>query len=185
MIKTALLVAFAAAFQFGQSSEEPILSCSIPAERQIDTAVEDALRQLAKRYFEDAERYYYNRTDLNGDGRPELLVYMVGRRICGSGGCSLFVLGNDRGEFRIVTRISLAHAPVIVSANRTNGWADLILYVRGGGISPGYYAVLQFDGKSYPTNPTVPPAEALRKRVRSTAYLSDADKTDAGIRRRP
>jgi len=110
---------------------------------------------------------------------------MVGRRIYGSGGCSLIVLGKDVGEYTIISQISLAHAPVIVSANRTNGWADLILQVRGGGILQGYYAVLQFDGNSYPTNPTVSPAKVLREKVKSIAYMSNADKADAGIRRRP
>jgi hypothetical protein len=31
--------------------------------------------------------------------------------------------------------------------------------VRGGGIQNGYEAVLAFNGKAYPSNPTVPPAQ--------------------------
>jgi hypothetical protein len=30
--------------------------------------------------------------------------------------------------------------------------------VQGGGIQPGYEARLQVDGKTYPSNPSIPPA---------------------------
>ena len=121
MLMILLLAAFAAAPQFAQSSEEPAIDRSVASERQIDTTIEASLRRFAIQFFEDAERYYYNRADLNGDGKSEILVYMVGPRICGSGGCSLFVLANERDEYRIITRMSLVHAPIIVSDNRTNG----------------------------------------------------------------
>ena len=64
---------------------------------------------------------------------------------------------------------------------RTSSWNDLITYVRGGGIVPGYYARLPFDGRTYPENPTIPPAQPLRKRVEGTAYMSDWGRTDAGV----
>ena len=33
---------------------------------------------------------------------------------------------------------------------------------QGGGIQPGYEAELRFDGKTYPANPSVPPARPLK-----------------------
>ena len=40
-------------------------------------------------------------------------------------------------------------------SHRTNGWRDLSVLVAGGGIIPGYQAVLQFDGRAYPSNPSM------------------------------
>ena len=37
--------------------------------------------------------------------------------------------------------------------------------VGGGGIQLGYEAMLPFDGKTYPSNPTVPPARHLSEKV--------------------
>jgi len=42
-----------------------------------------------------------------------------------------------------------------VLSHRTNGWRDLSVLVAGGGIIPGYQAVLQFDGRAYPSNPAM------------------------------
>jgi hypothetical protein len=68
-----------------------------------------------------------------------------------------------------------------VSPHRRNGWNDLIVFVSGGGIQPGYYAVLPFDGKKYPENPTIEPAMPLRERVKGMAYLAGADKAESDI----
>jgi hypothetical protein len=48
--------------------------------------------------------------------------------------------------------------PSIRVAPRTsNGWHKLIVHVSGGGVA-AREAELEFDGTSYPSNPTVPPA---------------------------
>jgi hypothetical protein len=44
---------------------------------------------------------------------------------------------------------------------KSNGWHDISVVVAGGGIQPGYEAVLSFDGKTYPSNPSTPPARRL------------------------
>jgi hypothetical protein len=44
---------------------------------------------------------------------------------------------------------------------KTNGWHDIGVFVAGGGINPGYVARLRFNGHSYPSNPSVPPATPL------------------------
>ena len=105
-----------------------------------------------------------------------MLVYLPGRDYCGSGGCTLLVFAKVGVEYRLAARISPARVPVVVSSRRTNGWSDLVLPVAGGGVRPGYSAVLHFDGKTYPDNPTVEPAVPLRERVDGTAYLVGADR---------
>ena len=120
--------------------------------------------------------YAYNRVNMSDGAAPGALVYLPGRDYCGSGGCTLLVFTRSREGYRLVTRVSLARVPVMLSSHRTNGWRDLILFVSGGGIQPGYYAVLHFDGKTYPENPTVEPAAPLLEPIKADAYLVGADK---------
>ncbi len=103
-------------------------------------------------------RYFDASADLNGDGRAELIVYVVGPMACGTGGCPtlVFTPGDGMG-YRLVTTISITRTPVRMSAQTTNGWRNLIVHVAGGGATP-HDAELEFDGRTYPTNPSVPPA---------------------------
>jgi hypothetical protein len=50
---------------------------------------------------------------------------------------------------------------VRVLASRTNDWHDLSVPVRGGGVVPGYEALLRYNGKKYPSNPSMPPVKKL------------------------
>jgi hypothetical protein len=96
--------------------------------------------------------------DLDGDGKPEALVYLTGSEWCGSGGCRLLVLAPRVTSWKIVTEISITRPPIRVMTTKTKGWSDLSVWTEGGGIQPGYESELSFDGKTYPNNPTVSPA---------------------------
>ena len=125
--------------------------------------------------------YYYNRVDLNGDGRAEVLVYLFGTYMCGTGGCNTLVFRQDEaGGYQLVADISLTHNPVVVSERRTKGWNDLIFLVAGGGVR-AHYAVLRFDGKTYPNNPTDLPAVTLRGPARGKAYLAGSREKETGL----
>jgi hypothetical protein len=52
-----------------------------------------------------------------------------------------------------------------ILVEKTNGWHDLAVGVAGGGIRPRYEARLRFNGKKYPSNPTVPPSQRLKEKV--------------------
>jgi hypothetical protein len=82
------------------------------------------------------------------------------------------VLAREGSSFRVVTRISITRLPVRVLATRSNGRHDITVRVRGGAIRPGYESDLPFDGKSYPTNPSVSPARRLREKVAGEIVLS-------------
>jgi hypothetical protein len=99
--------------------------------------------------------------DLNGDGRDEAVVYVSGGSQSGSGGCDLLVLEQVGRSFRIRGDISISRLPVSVLQEKSRGWRSLTVLVAGGGISPGYRAVLPFDGAKYPDNPSVKPAHRL------------------------
>ena len=103
-------------------------------------------------------RYLAGRADLNGDGRPELLVHVVGPMACGTGGCPtmVFTQGPD-GAHTLVSTISVSRPPIRVSPRSSGGWRNLIVEVGGGGGRSGH-AELTHGGKGYQQNPTVAPA---------------------------
>lgn len=103
--------------------------------------------------------------DLNGDGVDEAIVYLTGHLWCGSGGCNTLVLARDGASWRTVTMMTITRTPIRVLANASSGWRNISVWVEGGGIRPGYEAELKFDGKTYPTNPSVPPARRLARNV--------------------
>jgi hypothetical protein len=107
-------------------------------------------------------RYSLAMADLNSDGSQEALVYISGRYHCGSGGCDLLILTRDANGWREVSSLSITWPPIRLMETRTNGWRDIGVFVRGGGILPGYEALLTFEGGSYPTNPSMPPARPAR-----------------------
>jgi hypothetical protein len=123
-----------------------------PADAQLAAAIRKALGgDWEARYFDAA-------VDLQGDGRQEAVVMVAGPMVCGTGGCPVMVFAPAPGGYRLVTQISVAHPPVQVAPRRAHGWRNLIVRVYGGGVMKAYDAELAFDGSSYPTNPTVPPA---------------------------
>jgi len=105
-------------------------------------------------------RHFDAQVDLNGDGTPEAITYVAGPMVCGSGGCPVFVFAAGPDGYRLVSRISVAQPPVRLAPRSSQGWRNLVVGVGGGGLAAGN-AELKFDGKTYPMNPTVPPAEPV------------------------
>jgi uncharacterized protein YecT (DUF1311 family) len=115
------------------------------------------VQNLIRRQFGTPDtdpRYLDASVDLNGDGKPELIIHVVGGTACASGGCPTLVFTPAGSGYRLVTTISVTQAPIHVSSVRTLGWRNLIVHVSGGAAQPGDFE-LAFDGKSYPRNPTV------------------------------
>ena len=57
-------------------------------------------------------RYAHAFADLDGDGRDEAIIYLMGRDACGSGGCDLFVLTDEGGSWRKIARLTIANPPI-------------------------------------------------------------------------
>jgi hypothetical protein len=140
---------------------------------------EESLKGFLKTLDDDrTTRYALAFRDLNADGTPEAIVYLIGKKWCGSGGCNTLILAPDGSSWRIVASISITRPPIYVLTDISNGWRSIGVWVQGGGIQPGYEAELQFDGKTYPKNPSVPPARRLeRKPVGEVVIPSTQDAT--------
>lgn len=108
-------------------------------------------------------RYLVAFADLDDDGQPEAIAYLISPNWCGSGGCSMFVLKQNGNTWETVTETSITQRPIRVLTDTSHGWHSLGVWVQGGGIQPGYEAELRFDGKTYPENPSVLPARRLKK----------------------
>jgi hypothetical protein len=153
-----------------------------PAKTTPDPEIEQAIVESldGNRTALQKTRYYYDRVDLNGDGNAEALVYLSGSYTCGSGGCMMLVLTPAGQRYQMVSKMTLVQAPVIVSAEKSAGWNDLVLEVSGGGAEK-HYARMQFDGSAYPGNPSTAPEVAPNTTINGTAVMNDGTSVEGGI----
>jgi hypothetical protein len=92
------------------------------------------------------------------DGKAEDVVYISGEGWCGSGGCTLLMLEPTESSFKVLGRVTIVQLPVRLLPSTSHGYPDIGVTVQGGGVQAGYEAVLSFNGKNYPRNPSLPPA---------------------------
>lgn len=131
--------------------------------------IRDCSRSVESSYL---VRYFYNRVDLNGDGIPETLVWLHSALIGGTSGYTAQIYQSFRGEYRLLWEGSPAWNPIIVSERRTKGWRNLIMLVAGGGVLPGYWMEIHFNGKGYPADPR--DGDEIRKsRVVGREFIAD------------
>jgi hypothetical protein len=143
---------------------------------------EAALRTFLQNYVkgrglddDKTTRYLAAFFDLNGDGQKEALVYLVGRWWCGSGGCPTLILKPERESYRLVAKISITRPPIRVLKGMSHGWRNIGVWVQGGGIQPGYEAELRFDGRTYPSNPSVAPSRRSGSRAEGETILPQVE----------
>ncbi len=104
-------------------------------------------------------RYVYGRVDLNGDGREEVFVYLLGSIFCGTGGCDLQLFTDATSGHSLINEFPISRLPIIVSADRTAGWNDLLRLESGGGVEASYVRHI-FDGKRYVERERMPADKA-------------------------
>jgi hypothetical protein len=136
-------------------------------QHQPSSSQEDSLRKFLRNYVGNSDegkatRYSSAFLDLNDDGAVEVIVYLTGNGWCGTGGCTSLVLAPEGPSYRVVAKITATRPPIRVLASTSKGWHDISVVARVNAVEPTYEAILSFDGKSYPGNPSIPPA---RKRV--------------------
>jgi hypothetical protein len=144
-----------------------------------------SVEQFLRKYLHDpqfgedkATQYSVAFVNLGGNPKDEVVVYISGPRWCGSGGCLLLVLEPNGSSYTVIGRTTIVRLPIRVLQNRTNGWRDIGVRVQGGGIQPGYEAALPFDGKKYPSNPSLPPARRLTEDAVGELIIPESGKAD-------
>jgi hypothetical protein len=115
--------------------------------------------------------YFSAKADLDDDQVSEWIVLLAGPSVCGTGGCNTLVFSEVDGGLRLVTRISVTRPPIAIAETRTSGWRDLIVHVAGGGTLPGHDARLRYDGSTYPSNPSVEPAEPMSEKEKGVVVI--------------
>lgn len=130
-----------------------------PAPTETASVAQQSAEDWIRANYADMGKLLYAKGeyDLDGDGAPEVLAYVGGPMLCGSGGCNLVVLKREGVDLQKVSELSVVQLPVGVLDSTTNGWRDLAVTVAGGGL-PAATMKLSFDGRAYPENPTVAPA---------------------------
>lgn len=158
------------------------------AQALAQAALPDDVVDNVRRAFGAGElRTMSGRADLDGDGNPELLVYVVGPTTCGTGGCPLLVFASAARGWRLVSTIGPSQTPVGVGAPSSSGWRDLVVRIGGGGAKSADMA-LSFDGQSYPANPTVrgarvkPTANSGQTVIAEQKAFDDAQPLPATVR---
>lgn len=132
---------------------------AIPASN--DAPIADAIRQklTADGGLSPTAKWLVARTDLNGDGTDEALAYVIDPMFCGTGGCSLYVLGENNGAWSVTDVIGPSRLPLYRLGPGPDGWSAIGVTVGGGGAQSAVMAV-PHDAKGYARNPTVEPAKS-------------------------
>ena len=93
-----------------------------------------------------SRKFIFFEYDLNGDSKKEIFIGLTGPYFCGSGGCSIMLVDNQGNE---ITNFTVSEYPVVIDNNKSKEWNDLFI------LSNGKYHIMKFDGKKYPSNPSV------------------------------
>src|SRR6185437_3388628 len=91
--------------------------------QQASKSQSTALRQYLQHEFKndnvDGTVYSAALVDLNGDGKPEAIVYLSGPGWCGSGGCGMLVLTPQGNSYREITSTTITRPPIRVLQSKT------------------------------------------------------------------
>lgn len=138
-------------------------------------SVPDAIVAFLKTNYNDApetgRHFIYNAVDLNDDGKDEYLVELIGGYWCGSGGCTVLILDKN---FKLNTKMTVVNDPIYVGApggkETTKGYANIYIQNRDGSV-----AKMAWNGKKYPTNPSVAPKVDKKIVVGKFKFLNIAE----------
>lgn len=95
---------------------------------------------------EDNKKFQMAEVDLDADGKNEVFINFFSSYFCGTGGCTLVLFNNDLKQ---ITRFTVTRTPLFIQNEIKNGWKTILVK------SDGKFVKLIFDGKSYPSNPSV------------------------------
>jgi hypothetical protein len=130
-----------------------------PAAMRVDESrIAPAVAAFAAQKRQTAGQYVTAAADLNGDGRPEVLVLFTSASWCAPQGCPLVVFQDGSFGLKPVSQINRVRPPVRVADTTTAGWRDL--WAQTGRDSTdakkkwANHVRLQFGGNGYPNAAT-------------------------------
>ena len=97
-----------------------VLPAQPPVETSLRTYLQSYLRTNNSDY-DKTTRYVAASVDLNGDGVPEVIVYVSSKAWCGSGGCTMLILAREKSTFRIITRTTITRPPIRILKSKSQG----------------------------------------------------------------
>lgn len=104
-------------------------------------------------HSDNTARYSVANVSLNNN-KKAFVIYITGDAWCGSGGCTAMIVKPEGQSFKVINKITLARLPIQILPTKTRGWYDLAMPVGGGGSTSHRFALLKFNGKKYPSNPS-------------------------------
>jgi hypothetical protein len=122
-----------------------------------DAELEAAIRATAPDYNQQMvgtdgdsgkARYTSAKADLNGDGKDEVFVYLMGPFFCGTGGCNLLVFSMGSDGYNLLANIPTSESLVIQAETQNEGYSDIWRMQSGGGM-PAEYVRHQYKGGKY------------------------------------
>lgn len=126
-------------------------------------------------------RYYYNRVDLNDDGKYEVIVYLVTANTCNSKEYPILIFQPEGKGYRLVSHIGYGTAPIIVTEQMSYGWKDIVIHSKHQGESNYWFA--QFDGEQYLGGAHSGRSYEVQSNiiVSGMAYIADEITLDSGL----
>jgi hypothetical protein len=131
----------AASEKFVPGSVDDLMSKNI-----INFLTQSYLKNDLQFLTENDRKFQFYKIDLNNDGKEEYFIRFMSSYFCGTGGCTFLLL--DRYS-ELITKFTVMDTPIYVSKDVVNSWSKLIVQ------SGGKFKELVFDGKSYPSNPSI------------------------------
>ena len=92
-------------------------------------------------------------SDLNGDQKSEIVVWVPDRRWGGSGGYPLYVFIERDEKYKLLWSSKHAWTPVVVLSSKHHGWSDFAVTFGGGG-DPMRFLVFRHNGQGYSQSST-------------------------------
>ena len=115
--------------------------------------------KLAGRVIEDLYGFTSVEATAGGFGKlndtlPSVWLEAVfGKRLCRGSrsfdGCPLVLIRKEGGEMHVIGKLAAVWYPLIASAHKTNGWADLLYWAEEPTPNNRRYGLARFDGVAY------------------------------------
>jgi len=135
---------------------------SSPGRQGQEESLRSALKSWDTSEGAASDKYIAAFRDLSDDGKEEAVVYVIGPDWCGTGGCVTLVLVERGRSWKVISNTATTQLPIRILNSKSHGWHSIGVWAQGGGIYPGYEVELKFNGKTYPSGPSVPPASRIK-----------------------